>query len=128
MRGSGEPEKFSPKVFGQEVAEMIGSRLAQEVLLVKHSDQEAFLLGMHGTLFYVSAAYFSPEYTEYIKTAQHAAADTILWVRRSVHFDLKCVDQRVKALELLWALICYVGSGDAKINLVSAAFDAYSST
>ncbi|KAK2813303.1 hypothetical protein FQN50_000618 [Emmonsiellopsis sp. PD_5] len=126
VRGSGEPETFSPEVFGQEVAEMIGSRIAQEVLLVKYRDQETFLLGMHGTLFYASASYFSPEYTEYIKTAQHPATDTFLWVRRSVHFDLKEVDQRVKALEVLWALVCYLASGNAKVNIVAAALDAAS--
>lgn len=50
MRGSGETETFSPDVFGQEVAEMIRSRIALEVLRVKQSDQETVLLGMHGTI------------------------------------------------------------------------------
>lgn len=96
-------------------------------LLLKHSDQESFVVSMHGTLFYISTAYFTPEYIKYIETSRYREADVdgvFLWVRRSVHFDLKDVEQRVQALGFLWALISYVTSANAKINIVTAAIDA----
>ncbi|PGH13513.1 hypothetical protein AJ79_03644 [Helicocarpus griseus UAMH5409] len=68
-RRSGEPEAFIPAVLAQEVAELIGGMVAQRSKLpIKHSDQELFVLSMHATLFYITVAYFSPEYIRYIET------------------------------------------------------------
>lgn len=95
--------------------------------MVKHNDQETFVTSMHGTLLYVSAAYFSPQYIKYLEATRYTDADIDdihLWVRRSNHFDLKDVDQRVRALELLWALISYIASGKARVNMVTAAIEA----
>ncbi|KAL3264250.1 hypothetical protein ABHI18_000994 [Aspergillus niger] len=128
-RSSGEPEKFNPTVFAQEVGEMIGSVGAQpsRPVLIKHSDQEAFVICMHGTLFYISAAYFSPEYIHYIETTEPttiAAGENLLWIRRSIHFDLKCPEDRGQALKFFWALVKYIASGEARSNMVAAAIDA----
>ncbi|RDH38339.1 hypothetical protein BDQ94DRAFT_165492 [Aspergillus welwitschiae] len=129
-RSSGEPEKFNPTVFAQEVGEMIGSVGAQRSrpVLIKHtSDQEAFVICMHGTLFYISAAYFSPEYIHYIETTEPttiAAGENLLWIRRSIHFDLKCPEDRGQALKFFWALVKYIASGEARSNMVAAAIDA----
>ena len=83
---------------------------------------------MHGTLFYVSAAYFSPDYIRYIEADHFPEADLngdhYLWVRRSIHFDLKLVEHRVRALEVLWALVTYIASGDAKVDIVLSALKA----
>ncbi|PTU18160.1 hypothetical protein P175DRAFT_0535071 [Aspergillus ochraceoroseus IBT 24754] len=94
---------FEVSVFAKEVAEMIGSMFTQRSKIpgTRHNDQETFIASMHGTLFYISAAYFSPEYIKYLEAPpQHA--ETNLW----------------------WALINYVASGEAKINIVTAAIDA----
>ncbi|PYI06518.1 hypothetical protein BO78DRAFT_368958 [Aspergillus sclerotiicarbonarius CBS 121057] len=126
-RGSGEPERFSPSVFAQEVAELIGSMFKQHqatLLPCKSKDQESFVLSMHGTLFYLSTAYFPPDYIAYLEKGQHAKAGSLyLWVRRSVHFDLKNVGERIEALRCIWALIRYITSGEAKLNIVSSAIE-----
>ncbi|PGG96326.1 hypothetical protein AJ79_09631 [Helicocarpus griseus UAMH5409] len=123
-RSSGERETFTPEVFGQEVAELIGGVFAQhEKLLFKHDDQESFVTSMHGTVFYISAAYFSRKYFQYLETGQYSMTDCdnmYLWVRRSIQFDLRDTEQRVQALELLLALITYVLSGNARVNIVTA--------
>ncbi|EHA18369.1 hypothetical protein ASPNIDRAFT_38024 [Aspergillus niger ATCC 1015] len=128
-RRSGDREKFIPTVFAQEVSEMIGSTIAQRagLLFIKHSDQEAFVVSVHGTLFYISAAYFSPEYIGYIETAEPAeiaVGDNLLWIRRSIHFDLKRPEDRGQALKFFWALVKYIASGEARSNMVAAAIDA----
>ncbi|PLB52053.1 hypothetical protein P170DRAFT_377518 [Aspergillus steynii IBT 23096] len=137
-RGSGEPKNFILEIFAQEVAQLLGNMIAQRselknlggrrsLLRDQHEDQEAFVLSMHGTLFYVSTAYFSPEYIQYIEGNEltELSVDNIfLWVKQSVHFDLKDIDQRVKALEFLWALLGYIASGEAKMNNVTAAITA----
>jgi hypothetical protein len=128
-RRSGEPEPFSPIVFAQEVAELIGGVFAQKNirLPVKHEDQESFVLSMHGTIFYVSTAYFSADYINYLQTGScPETGDIFLWVRRSVHFDLKNVEDRGQALRFLWALITYVASGGARVNIVSSAIQEIS--
>lgn len=108
---------------------MIGSTIAQRagLLFIKHSDQEAFVVSVHGTLFYISAAYFSPEYIGYIETAEPAeiaVGDNLLWIRRSIHFDLKRPEDRGQALKFFWALVKYIASGEARSNMVAAAIDA----
>ncbi|CAK96669.1 hypothetical protein CBS115989_2135 [Aspergillus niger] len=128
-RSSGEPEKFNPTVFAHQVGEMIKSVGAQRSrpVLIKHSDQEAFVVCMHGTLFYISAAYFSPEYIGYIETAEPAeiaVGDNLLWIRRSIHFDLKLPEDSGQALKFFWALVKYIASGEARSNMVAAAIDA----
>ncbi|GAD94751.1 hypothetical protein PVAR5_3380 [Paecilomyces variotii No. 5] len=117
-RGSGEPEGFIPTVFVQETAELIGAAVFQNTKIIRrHNDQESFVIGMHGTLFYVSAAYFSAEYIRYLTGPQGAESsfDRYLWVRRSVHYDLKDERDRVQAAKALWALIAYIASGEARI-------------
>ncbi|RAL03877.1 uncharacterized protein BO80DRAFT_422792 [Aspergillus ibericus CBS 121593] len=129
-RGSGDSESFIASVFAQEVGEMIGGMIAQrtKLELIKHRDQESFVVSMHGTLFYISAAYFSPEYIRYMETTRPGEVTDVdgvlLWVRRSIHFDLKDANQRGQALKFLWALIRYIASGEARLNIVTAAIDA----
>ncbi|RAL03190.1 uncharacterized protein BO80DRAFT_350548, partial [Aspergillus ibericus CBS 121593] len=122
-RGFGEQETFSPTVFAQEIAELVGAMYAQQQtpLPVKHQDQELFVLSMHGSLFYVSAAYFSPRYMAYIQEGSYSGDDTFLWVRRSIHFDLKKVEDRGEALGFVWGLVSYISSGNARVNIVSSA-------
>jgi hypothetical protein len=137
-RGSGEPQRFIDNIFAQELAELIGSMAAQRSYLKgypkgresfiknQYSDQETFVISMHGTIFYISAAYFPPEYIQYIEANDSTGLDInkiFLWVRRSVHFDLKDVEARAQALGFLWALISYIASGEAKINIVAAAIE-----
>lgn len=108
---------------------MIGAVFAQSRLNlpVKHEDQESFVFSMHGTIFYVSAAYFPADYLNYLQAGSHPnIGDNFLWVRRSVHFDLKNVEDRTRALRLLWALAVYVASGRAKVNIVSSAIQVLS--
>lgn len=99
-RGSGEPEPFSPSVFAQEVAEVIGTMATQNTNIdgPKHKSQEAFIISLHGTLFYTTAAYFCPKYIKYIKTGKYARKDSgnRLWVRRSVQLDLKDPEKKKK--------------------------------
>ncbi|PYI01683.1 hypothetical protein BO78DRAFT_423297 [Aspergillus sclerotiicarbonarius CBS 121057] len=130
-RGSGQPEHFIDEIFAREVAELIGNMAAQRsvqgLLTDQHQDQQSFVISMHGALLYISAAYFSPEYIQYIEANDFTQLDVsriLLWVRRSVHFDLKDVGQRVQALELVWALLDYIASGEARLNIVSAAINA----
>ncbi|KAK1141309.1 hypothetical protein N8T08_009216 [Aspergillus melleus] len=101
-RGSGEQEAFSPRVFAQEVAELIGAALAQHQskLPIKHQDQEQFVIALHGTVFSISAAYFPPEYFGYLQGRVTDRAEIFLWVRRSVYYDLKKPDDRIKALQV----------------------------
>ncbi|PLN79012.1 hypothetical protein BDW42DRAFT_187030 [Aspergillus taichungensis] len=124
-RRSGEPEGWNPSIFAQEVAEMIGSMQTQ---MERNSfclpDQESFVISLHGTLFYVSTAYFSPEYISYLKDGESPPMPDFLWVRRSTHYDLKDRAGRKGALEILWALVRYIASGEAKVNIVHAAMKA----
>ncbi|KAE8144720.1 hypothetical protein BDV25DRAFT_134420 [Aspergillus avenaceus] len=124
-RGSGEAEDFLASVFRQEVAQLIGGLISQRRMLIRHPDQELFVIGMHGTVLYFSAAYFPPEYIRYLEM-DHSAnaygpATIFLWVRRSRHFDFKSTEDRVQALKFLWALITYIASGTARVNIVFSA-------
>ncbi|PYI09187.1 hypothetical protein BO78DRAFT_405151 [Aspergillus sclerotiicarbonarius CBS 121057] len=113
----------------REVAELLGAMFAQQQtpLPVKHQDQETFVLSMHGTLFYVSAAYFSPRYIAYIRDGSYSGEETFLWVRQSIHFDLKKVEDRGEALRFVWGLVIYISSGSARVNIVSSAIHEASS-
>ncbi|GCB22955.1 hypothetical protein AAWM_05840 [Aspergillus awamori] len=105
-RSSGEPEKFNPTAFAQE--------------------RPGGLCDLHARV-YISAAYFSPEYIHYIETTEPttiAAGENLLWIRRSIHFDLKCPEDRGQALKFFWALVKYIASGEARSNMVAAAIDA----
>ncbi|KAB8230372.1 uncharacterized protein BDW43DRAFT_302475 [Aspergillus alliaceus] len=122
-----------PVVNLEEVAELIGSIAAQKssprsypkgqksFLENRYRDQETLLISMHRTLFYISTAYFSPEYIQYMEKIYSMVGYILI---RSAHFDLKNVEQRVQALELLRGLISYVASGEEKVDIVAAAIEA----
>lgn len=98
--------------------------MSQQRLMLQYEDQEAFVLCMHGTQLYLASAYFSKEYICYLNTGGYKEGendDVILWVRRSIHYDLKEPDQRAMALELIWALITYLASGAARVSIIGAA-------
>ena len=124
-RPSGEPEGWNPNIFAQEVAEMIGSMKTQMERINFHlPDQESFVISLHGAIFYVSTAYFSPDYISYLKDDESPLVLDYLWVRRSTHYDLKDKAGRKEALIILWALVCYIAGGEAKVNIIHAAIKA----
>ncbi|KAE8389337.1 hypothetical protein BDV23DRAFT_173214 [Aspergillus alliaceus] len=115
-RGSGQPERFihasSPRSYPKGQKSFLENR---------YRDQETLLISMHRTLFYISTAYFSPEYIQYMEKIYSMVGYILI---RSAHFDLKNVEQRVQALELLRGLISYVASGEEKVDIVAAAIEA----
>ncbi|KAB8232294.1 uncharacterized protein BDW43DRAFT_320232 [Aspergillus alliaceus] len=114
---SEKPIAFAPPIFAQEVAEMIGGVITQLYkLILRHGDQETFVISIDGPFLYISTAYVSREYVRYTETARYSEADAgkiCLWVRR------------VQALESLWALVSYIASGNAKVNIVTAAKEIF---
>ena len=103
-RESGQPEGFCASILAQ-VAEMLVQAMVNSLELCQSewSDQEAFVLSIHGTQLKLTAAWFPKEYLQAVHSPT-MPVDQTLWVRRSKPYDLKDPYQRVQALMVYIAL------------------------
>lgn len=117
--GSGDPEGYVPRLLAQEVGEMLGQAMAhcKQVFAGQWSDQEAWIITMHGTELRLVTAHFSQDYLRRVNSSSMPPSEHLV-VFRSVPIDLKTADGRLTGLRLMVALVEYLRFGRPKIALL----------
>jgi hypothetical protein len=118
-RPAGEIERYSACTLAQEVSELLGQAVGHVAELEGWRDQEAFVAGIHGTVFRVTAANISAAYLSHLNSSTMPDSER-LWVRRSEGHDLKTQTGRDNALVFLIAIMEYFRSGRAMIGQLQA--------
>lgn len=121
-RPAGEEERYSPDVLAQEIAELLGQAMEHNAQIGNITDQEAFVLSMHGTHLKLTAAHFTSEYLSHVRSHTMPQSEKLL-VRRSKPFDLKSKLGRAGALQLCIGIFEYLRSGKAEIALLQKIFE-----
>lgn len=119
---SGEQEQFSHTVLAQEVAEFLGQAMShcKQVEGEGWKDQEAWCLTIHGTEVRLVTALFTKRYLSYVNSLFMHPSERLV-VFRSQPFNLKVDNGRVMALKAVLALLQYLPSGEAKVELLRLA-------
>jgi hypothetical protein len=123
---SGTRVKRSPyrrESLGQEVAELLAQAQANVAELAAYRDQEAFVIGIHGTQLRLVAAHFTSTFLAAV-TAAFLPASEILRVRRSKAFEMELAADRIAPLKMLFGLFIYIRSGASEIGVCQALYEA----
>ncbi len=114
---------MSPRILGQEVAELLGQAQANAAEQLGAagggSDQEAFVISVHGTQLRLVAAHFARSFLAALATPLLPAAQ-LLRVQRSRAFEMKRAADRAAAVKMLFGLFVYIRSGAAEIAVCQA--------
>lgn len=102
-------------MLAQEVAELLGQAQAHCKHVGYTLDQDAFVICIHGTTLYLTAAHFTKEYLENVR-GDALPLSQRLYVRRSEVYRLKEMDGRLGALRLCLAVLDYLWSGEAEVG------------
>jgi hypothetical protein len=106
-------------VLAQGVSELLGQAAGHATELGGWRDQEAFVAGIHGTVFRVTAANISAAPPPHLNSSSMPDSER-LWVRRSEGYDLKTQTGRDCALIFLITMMEYLRSGQAMIGQLQA--------
>lgn len=83
--------------------------------------RESFVISLHVCTLLCQRSILLTRPHQLLKDGESPPLSDFMWVRRSTHYDLKDEAGRKEALSMLWALIRYIASGEAKVNIVRAA-------
>lgn len=118
-----EGERFSPDLLAQEVSHLLGQAVSncKATESQRWSDQEGWLLSIHGTEVRLVTAYFSSSYLAAVNSDSALGQQHELLVFRSEPINLKYDTGRAYIPKVMIGLLRYSIQGNPQIAALQAA-------